>query len=120
MDFSYPHILILFGVTAAIRLATFYLGRLDREEADAPEAKGRAIAASRRRAQGHLWLLGALIALLIVFVLLAGLNRPGFGPGIALLALGLLVGAGLCVDRMVRAYREARRIRTVGSGAEGT
>ncbi len=116
MDFSLPHILILLGVTAAIRLATFYLGRLDREEADAPEAKGRAIAASRRRAQGHLWLLGALIALLVAFVLLAGVNRPTFGPLIALLVLGLLGAVALCFGRMLSAYRDARRIRAGGSG----
>jgi hypothetical protein len=112
MGFSLSHVLILVGVTAAVRLATLYLRRLDREEADAPEAKRKAIAASRRRAQGHLWFLGALMALLIAMVLLVGANRPSFGLGIALLTLGLLVAAGLCAARMVRAYRDARRIRT--------
>jgi len=114
MDFSLSHVLTVVGVGIAIRLATLYLGRLDREEEDAPEAKRRAIAASRRRAQGHLWLLGALMSLLTAFVLLAAVNRPDFGPLILLLAVGLLAAAAICATRMVKAYRDARQIRTVG------
>jgi hypothetical protein len=107
-----PHSHILLWVTAAFWIINAGLGHISGRDAEPTEAKRRAVAASLRRTQGHLWLLGAVISLLAMIALVAGSHRAGFGGGIALAAVGLAGGAALCLGRTVKAYRDAHCIRS--------
>jgi hypothetical protein len=109
-------VLFVVGVSVAWRLVTLYLGRLDAKQANDPEAERRAIAASRRRAQGHLWLLGVLMTSLFVLGLLFGVEHPPVDPKRLLLVGGLAIADAFCFHKMVAAYGDARRIRTAASG----
>ncbi|HEY5976815.1 MAG TPA: hypothetical protein VIT85_03075, partial [Solirubrobacterales bacterium] len=91
------------------RLAILYLERLDSKSAGNPGAEAKAIAASRRRARGHLWLLGAMLTALVAVALPFGRGAPPLGATVAIV-LVLLGGFALCVTRTMRAYRDARRL----------
>lgn len=108
-------VLVVLASAGARKLAGWYLRRLDhKQKCGSPPERSR-IAASRRRAQGHLWLGGAIFSALFIFALAFGVNRPAFSPLIAL-GLALLVAAcGMCVRNLSAAYRDARRIRASGA-----
>lgn len=95
------------------RLAVLYLGRLDAKTTGEPSARRRAIAASRCRAQGHLWLLGTLMSALFALVLAVGSSGTQGVVTVAIIA-ALSAAAAFCGWRTVLAYRRARR---VGEGA---
>jgi hypothetical protein len=118
MDFS-PRVLLIVGLSVVFRLATLYLGRLDSREADDPAGEGRAIAASRRRAQGHLWLLGVLMASISAPLVLFGVEQSPIDAWKLLAAGALATAAALCFHRMLAAYRDARRILSARSAAPG-
>ena len=107
MDFSLSQVLIVIGVSVSFRLAVLYLDRLDQKEVGDPEAERRAIAASRRRAQGHLWLLGALMTSLFLLAFLFS-GRPLETPRL-LVIIGLALADAICFRGMVGAYKDARR-----------
>jgi hypothetical protein len=115
MHFSVLRLAVAAGITAAIRLATLYLRRLDAREMEGPASERRAIAASRRRAQGHLWLLAALTASLIAFVLLFGADRLPLAPTLLLVA-AIAVADAFFLRKMASAYGDARRRRSPASG----
>jgi len=92
------------------RLWMLYLTRLDAKEADGPPSQQEAIAASRRRTQGHLWLLGVVIASLVVVALLFGVNRPPLEPRTLLLVTGAAIADAFFFHRAFAAYKEAKRI----------
>jgi hypothetical protein len=115
MHFSPLRLAVAAGVTAAFRLATLYLRRLDAKETEGPASERRAIAASRRRAQGHLWLLAALIASLLAFVLLFGANHLPLAPTL-LLVLAIAVADAFFLRKMASAYGDARRRRLPARG----
>jgi hypothetical protein len=105
---------ILLWVTAGFWLLNVGLGHISGRDAEPTEARRRAIAASRLRTKGHLWLLGALISLLVVFALLARPERPAFGHGLTVLIVGFTGAMAFCASRMVKAYRDAGRARHQG------
>jgi hypothetical protein len=92
----------------------YFLGRKLMERPSVREQHERDLAATapevRRswsRTVGHVWLLIATLSAVAAFALLAGANRPTFGPlvGIVVAFLAAIaVGAGL---KMVSAYRRA-------------
>lgn len=108
MHLSPARLIVAFALSAAIRLATLYLKRLDAKEESGPPAERAAIRASRRRAQGHLWLLGALMSSIAIFVLLFGVNRPGLGLGIVAGVTALALVDTFCIRKMLNAYAGSR------------
>lgn len=108
VDFSTPRIAIAAFFAIGGRLAVLYLRRLDAKQASDPVAERRAIAASRRRAQGHMWLVGVILATPFA-VLLPASDGPPLPLAIAI-SLALTAFVALCAWQMLRAYAEAKRI----------
>jgi hypothetical protein len=94
------------------RLGRLYLERLDQRERSGPAEQRATITASRRRAQGHLWIGAALLATIALLAILLGADRPELGPGVALPSLGLLAVAVAATWMAARAYRDARALRS--------
>jgi hypothetical protein len=111
VDFSSPAIVAIAAVVGTPVLARLYLTRLDRRERFAPEKKRAAIAASRRRGRGHLWVGGAIVATIALFAVLLGTNRPAFGLLVALLVVALIAFVIVAVRMAGREYREAGKMR---------
>ena len=112
-------VLVVLAGTGARKLGAWYLRRLDhKQQCGSPPERSR-IAASRRRAQGHLWLGGAIFSALVIFALTFGVNRPAFSPPVALGLVLLAATCAMCVRNLSAAYRDARRIRASGAGLPG-
>lgn len=108
VDFSTERIAIAAFFLVGGRLAVLYLRRLDAKQANDPAAERRAIAASRRRAQGHMWLVGVILA--APFAVLLPFSDGPPPPVAILISLALAAFVVLCIWRMLRAYGDARRI----------
>ncbi len=108
VDFSTERIVITAFFLIAGRLGVLYMRRLDAKQAGDLPAKRRAIAASRRRAQGHMWFVGVILAAPFA-VLLPVSDGPPLSIAIAV-SLVLTGFVALCIWRMLRAYGDARRI----------
>lgn len=101
--------LAIFGFLVAIRrLPRLYLIRLDRKQETATPRERSAIAASRNRAQGHIWVGGAILAGITIFALLAAVNRLSFGFDTALAVALLLAFEAVAVRMAIGSYRESR------------
>jgi len=90
--------------------------RAEARVAALPEAKRLKVDASRRRAQGHLWLLGAFLATLMILAALFGAGRPPMSPQVGLGIALIAVIDAVCIPKLVMAYRDARAIRKSAAG----
>jgi len=109
MEFDASKIALAAVFVIGGRLAIAYLGRLDKRGATSPAAERAAIAASRRRAHGHLWLLGSLLAGLLALIFMLGPDRLSAAARIGLFLVSATT-AWLCGRRAARVYGDARRL----------
>jgi hypothetical protein len=93
------------------RLWRLYLTRLDAKEAEGTPSEQEAITASRRRAQGHLWVLGVVMASLFVFGLLFGVDHPPREAKTLLLVTAIAVTDAFFFHKALGAYEDAKRMR---------
>jgi uncharacterized membrane protein len=109
MDLSLAALATVGFLVATRLLARLYLTRLDQKQETGTPRERSSIAASRDRAQGHLWVGGAILAGIVIFALLAGINRPDFGLDTALAVALLFAFGAVAVGAAIRSYRPARR-----------
>jgi hypothetical protein len=114
MHVSLERLVCVAFFVGGFRLWRLYLTRLDVKEAEGPPSEQEAIAASRRRAQGHLWVLGVVMASIFVFGILFGVNRPPLEPKTLLLVTAIAVVDAFFFHKALAAYEDAKRIH--GSG----
>jgi hypothetical protein len=109
MHYSIPALAGAASIAGSIKFGRWYLNRLDREQQNGPEEARRKIIASRRRAQGHLWLGGAVLATVFIFALALGAHRPAFGPKVALFFVLLGAAVIFCGFKSKSAYADVHR-----------